>query len=346
MEIKQHYLLHGHLIILSRLNKYKNQTIVATDLRHTGQPFIHSSVSPTMPSVSSSSLFHPAASCVRKYTESIVIGSQQQTPAPTPTRQQPQQQQQHADADTDIAVVQHEVSSSSPLPHPPRVVVCDFVLKIPTQAIRIDMTILVSTNEQADQQQPQPPPRPSVAYKITICTPARRCRLPQQEHYPHGPEGTAPAAASTPTSSMMTTVTWSSKFTVAPDVAASVDPFYEWTGSFDLNNTSRTAAAVPLDECSFYQVEGKFLANYAEDTTTAAVAAAPVADDVSSRNQSSTSRSSRTDTVGCGGDDEASMVPSRKKQRRCFETNNHNNDDAFLTPQTPQQQSSPLLAGI
>lgn len=271
-----------------------------------------------------------------------MIGSQQQTPAPTPTRQQ-QPQQQHAPLPSPMTTT---------VPPPPRVVVCDFVLKIPTHAIRIEMTILVSTNDRSSRDphvphaDPQPPPRPSVAYKITICTPARRCRLPQQEHYPHGPEGTAPAAASTPTSSMMTTVTWSSKFTVAPDVAASVDPFYEWTGSFDLNNTSRTAAAVPLDECSFYQVEGKFLANYAEDTTTAAVAAAPVADDVSSRNQSSTSRSSRTDTVGCGGDDEASMVPSRKKQRRCFETNNHNNDDAFLTPQTPQQQSSPLLAGI
>jgi len=305
-------------------------------------------------------LFHPASSCVRKYTESIVIGSQQQTPAPTPTRQQPQQQQQHADADTDIAVVQHEVSSSSPLPSPmtttlppPRVVVCDFVMKIPTHAIRIEMTILVSTNDRSSrdprvphadpQPQPQqPPPRPSVAYKITICTPARRCQRPQQEQEPHGPEGTAPIL-STPTT--MTTVTWSSKFTVAPDVEANVDPFYEWTGSFDLNNTSRTApAAVPLDECSFYHVEGKFLANYEGDNTTTAVPV-PVADDVSSRNRSSTSNPSPKDTYGYGGDDDTSLVPSRKKQRRCFETN-HNNDEAFLTPQTPQQQQPPLLAGM
>lgn len=311
-----------------------------------------------MPSVSSSSLFHPAASCVRKYTESIVIGSQQQTPAPTPTRQQQPQQQQHAD--TDIAVVPHEVSSSSPLPHSPRVVVCDFVMKIPTHAIRIEMTILVSTNDRSSrdprvppadpQPQPQlsPPPRPSVAYKITICTPARRCRCPQHEHehHPHRPEGTTPILS---TPATMTTVTWSSKFTVAPNVAASsVDPFYEWTGSFDLNKSGTSAAAVPLDACSFYHVEGKFLAHYAEDnTTTATVVPVPVADDVISRNRSSTSRLSRTDTVGYGGDDEASRVPSRKNPRRGFETNHNSNDEAFLPPQTPQQQSPPpLLAGM
>jgi len=304
-----------------------------------------------MPSVSSSSLFHPAASCVRKYTDSIVIGSQQQTPAPTHTRQQ--QPQQNADADADVAIVPQDVSSSSTLPHPPRVVVCDFVMKIPTHALRIDMTILVSTNDRrrdpqvphADLQPQQPPPRPSVAYKITICTPARRCRGPQEhEQHPHRPpEGTAAAAASTPTASMMTTVTWSSKFTVAPDLAANRDPFYEWTGSFDLT-TSRTA--VPLDACSFYQVEGKFLANYDDDTTTAAAVPVPGTEDGSSWNRSSTSRPAREDTFGCGGDDDTSRVPRRKKPRRCFETNN-NNDESFLAQQ-PQQPPPPppLLAGI
>merc|ERR1712028_320966 len=134
------------------------------------------------------------------------------------------------------------------------------------------------------------------------------------------------AAASTPTASRMTTVTWSSKFTVAPDLAANRDPFYEWTGSFDLT-TSRTA--VPLDACSFYQVKGKFLANYDDDTTPAAAVPVPGTEDGSSWNRKSTSRPAREDTFGCGGDDDTSRVPRRKKPRRCFETNN-NNDESFL----------------
>merc|ERR1711865_1257892 len=101
--------------------------------------------------------------------------------------------------------------------------------------------------------------------------------------------------------------------------AASRDPFYEWTGSFDLNTA---AAAVPV----------------------------PVTEDGSSWNRSSTSRPAREDTFGCGGDDDTSRVPRRKKPRRCFETNN-NNDESFLAqqpqqPPPPPPPPPPLLAGI
>ena len=51
----------------------------------------------------------------------------------------------------------------------PQVMSCDFQMKIPTNALRIDMYILLSTNSNRNECEDNP----NVSYKITICTP--RC---------------------------------------------------------------------------------------------------------------------------------------------------------------------------
>ncbi|OEU14266.1 hypothetical protein FRACYDRAFT_240800 [Fragilariopsis cylindrus CCMP1102] len=156
----------------------------------------------------SSSASSPSSSCRRKFMDSTVIGYSQQ-----------QRQQRHTKK--------------------PRVVSCNFEMRIPTNALQIDMTILVSTNN--DNGTPSccyhdeneipntalSPPRcrPSVSYNITICKPPP----------PPPPRSSSLQSKDTTTTTTTTTIRWSSKFTIAKDLDENIDPFHEWNGSFTLD---------------------------------------------------------------------------------------------------------------
>merc|ERR1712161_138083 len=91
-------------------------------------------------------------------------------------------------------------------------------------------------------------------YKITICTPRRQEMVeePEKEHQ----EGT--------TTKTTTTFRYSSKFTVAKDLDDNIVPYHEWNGSFTLG--AKQNPPLPLEECSFHQVQGIFTADYDPDT--------------------------------------------------------------------------------
>jgi hypothetical protein len=193
-----------------------------------------------MPSYSSSSTSYsssppPSSSSgfVRKLTDSTVIGSQRREPSRK--RKQHQERQQ-------LRQVR------------PRSVSCNFEMKVPTNALRIDMTILLSTNDVATND--DIPTRPSVSYKITICAPRAQAREKREEQVPQG--------STTTTTTTTTTLNWSSKFTMAKDLDENIDPFHEWTGSFAFGEKSKQKT-LRMEDCSFYQIEGTFIGNYDDD---------------------------------------------------------------------------------
>ena len=182
----------------------------------------------------SSSASSPSSSCRRKFMDSTVIGYSQQ-----------QRQQRHTKK--------------------PRVVSCNFEMRIPTNALQIDMTILVSTNndngtpsccyddENETPNTPLSPPRcrPSVSYNITICKPP-----------PPPPRSSSLQSKDATTT---TTIRWSSKFTIAKDLDENIDPFHEWNGSFTLGEKQDQKIPPKIEDCSFYQLQGTFLGDYDDD---------------------------------------------------------------------------------
>jgi hypothetical protein len=180
---------------------------------------------------SSSSSSSSSIGFVRKITDSTIIGSQRREPS---RKRKPHQERQE----------RRQVRQ--------RVVSCNFEMKVPTNALRIDMTILVSTNDVATNDDI---PRPSVSYKITICTPRAQAHKERQEEVPQ---------ESTTTTTTTTTLNWSSKFTMAKDLDENIDPFHEWTGSFALGEKSKQKT-LRMEDCSFYQIEGTFIGNYDDD---------------------------------------------------------------------------------
>jgi len=236
-----------------------------------------------MPSYSSSSTSSSSSSSssslgfVRKLTDSTVIGSQRREPSRK--RKQHQERQQCRQVR-------------------PRVVSCNFEMKVPTNALRIDMTILVSTNDTSscyDVATHDDIPRPSVSYKITICTPRQaQAREERQEQVPQ---------ESTTTTTTTTTLNWSSKFTMAKDLDENIDPFHEWTGSFALGEKSKQKT-LRMEDCSFYQIEGTFIGNYDDDN-----------EGNGSSETHSMSTSTSTSTLNQEEGKEA-YIPPRKKQRR------------------------------
>ena len=236
-----------------------------------------------MPSYSSSSTSSPSSSSpsssslgfVRKLTESTVIGSQRREPSRKRMQHQERQQRRQVR---------------------PRVVSCNFGMKVPTNALRIDMTILVSTNDNTsscyDVAINDDIPRPSVSYKITICTPRRaQAREERKEQVPQ-------ERTTTTTTTTTTTLNWSSKFTMAKGLDENIDPFHEWTGSFALGEKSKQKT-LRMEDCSFYQIEGTFIGNY---------------DDCNEGIGSSETNSTSTSPLNQEEEKEAS-IPPRKKQR-------------------------------
>jgi hypothetical protein len=182
-------------------------------------------------SSTSSSSTSSSLGFVRKLTDSTVIGSQRREPS----RKRKQQQERQVR---------------------PRVVSCNFEMKVPTNALRIDMTILVLTNDSSSCYN-EDSPRPSVSYKITICTPRVQERQQQTEVH----QESATRKRTTTTTTTTTTINWSSKFTMANDLDENIDPFHEWTGSFALGEKSKQKT-LRMEDCSFYQLEGTFIGNY------------------------------------------------------------------------------------
>jgi len=121
-------------------------------------------------------------------------------------------------------------------------------------------------------------PRPSVSYKVTICTPRRQPQEQQQQV--------------DPTSTSITTLKWSSKFTMAKDVDENIDPFHEWSGSFALGEKPKYTPPLTMIDLSFHQLEGTFVGDYCDDVNT-------TADD--------------DDVINT---DDLSAVPLRKKRRQ------------------------------
>ena len=250
----------------------------------------------TMTNYSSS----PSSSAiVRKFTDSVVIGSHEV--------RDPQAQHQ---AQAHSQQYQEQQSKKKP-----RVVSCNFEMEIPTNALRMDMSIIVSTNDNFNSNSSNRIcsyetmlPRPSVTYKITICTPRR-----QEE------EAAALATAAghqeqSTTSTTITTATfrYSSKFTVAKDIDDNVVPYHEWNGSFALGAKQHTP--LPLEECSFHQVQGIFTANYDPGTNEE-----DREDQAATSDSCSTSRKLKkncNDIIDNEDDDHDSLLPPRKKQRQ------------------------------
>lgn len=134
----------------------------------------------------------------------------------------------------------HKQSSSLDLQRDcPQVISCDFEMKIPKIALRIDISISVSSRSNGCEDDP------SVAYKITICTPR------------HAQQTTADDDCIRRVTT--TTLRWSSKFTVAKG-NENQSPYHHWSGSFELGEKKCT----DLSECYFHQVEGIFRSNFEE----------------------------------------------------------------------------------
>ena len=172
-----------------------------------------------------SSSLEPPSLVVRKFTDSNVVGFHEHLSPSLP--------------------------ASNSLQHKPRVVSCDFQMKIPTNALRIDMTILFSTDRNFKKSDFEDNSR--VAYKITVCTP-RCCHKAITSNY-----NQPSTITTTTTTTTTTTLRWSSKFTLAKGIE-NQNPYHEWSGSFRLGNTKD----IDISECSFHQVEGFFESNYDE----------------------------------------------------------------------------------
>eukprot|EP00537_Pseudo-nitzschia_pungens_P006615 CAMPEP_0172363860 /NCGR_PEP_ID=MMETSP1060-20121228/7102_1 /TAXON_ID=37318 /ORGANISM="Pseudo-nitzschia pungens, Strain cf. cingulata" /LENGTH=223 /DNA_ID=CAMNT_0013086699 /DNA_START=45 /DNA_END=716 /DNA_ORIENTATION=- len=119
---------------------------------------------------------------------------------------------------------------------------CNFEMQVPMDALRIHATILVSTTGDANEAWNNGR-RPSISYKITICTPRNsNSNVPQIRRNDDG---------SITTTTTTATLRWTSRFTPAKGRHAR-DSFYEWSGMFALGNKKPIALA----ECSFQQLTG------------------------------------------------------------------------------------------
>ena len=124
-----------------------------------------------------------SSSIVRKFTDSVVIGShkQQMRGEEQPTSKPAVHQQVVHDPRAQQHKSQQQQAQQQSSKKPRVVSVsCNFEMKIPTNALRIDMSIIVSTNDNFNNSSDRVRsdetmlPRPSVTYKITICTPRRQ----------------------------------------------------------------------------------------------------------------------------------------------------------------------------
>jgi len=173
--------------------------------------------------MSTSKSLAPASLFVRKFTDSNVIGAHERLSSSS---------------------LASSIRGAKESQDEARVISCDFQMKIPSKALRIDMSILLSTNSNISDCEDDP----SVSYKITICTPLH--------HYEDAISSNDETISLTTTS---TTLRWTSKFTVASG-NQNRHPFHEWSGSFDLGNKKD----IDISECAFHQVEGTFSARYDE----------------------------------------------------------------------------------
>mmetsp|Transcript_26282 Transcript_26282/g.57575 ORF Transcript_26282/g.57575 Transcript_26282/m.57575 type:complete len:242 (-) Transcript_26282:146-871(-) len=166
----------------------------------------------------------PLSLTVKKFRDSIVIGSCPRSSLSTSSSS--------------------TSSSSSPscpkMPsNEPRVISCNFEMTVPTNALRINITIIVSTKSDNYNND-----NPSLSYKITMVTPKKsECESQQIRRNADG---------SITTTTTTSTLRWNSKFTVAKR-NDDVDPFHEWTGNFVFNKKP-----IDVSECLFHQLEGTF----------------------------------------------------------------------------------------
>lgn len=181
------------------------------------------------------------------------------------------------------AVGFHRESSSLPVQgDAPKVISCDFEIKIPTTALRIDMSILVSSDSNECKG------NPSIAFKITICTP----RQVQQDHI----DDNYARCITT------TTLRWSSKFAIAKG-NENRSPYHQWSGSFDIGDNRHT----DLSDCSFHHFEGSFRSN-AEKVSDCIVPDAPISSEAPSINK----RKSKKNLV----ESDDMCMPRTAKRRR------------------------------
>ncbi|VEU39217.1 unnamed protein product [Pseudo-nitzschia multistriata] len=161
---------------------------------------------------------------------------------------------------------------------PHRVVSCRFEMEVPTNALRMNVTLsVVAARDRRRNGCGGGAPGssesvfcPSVSYKITVCTPRReshhggigscssssnpqRSYEPQhQRPEPHGPVVRKNADGSITHTTTTSTLRWTSNFVVS-DNDEQGDPCHEWTGSFVFDDTP-----VDVSACSFHQLEGTF----------------------------------------------------------------------------------------
>lgn len=181
------------------------------------------------------SSLEPPSALVRKFADSNIVGFNEQL-APCSSS--------------------HLPSHPNSLQDATKTINCNFRIKIPTNALRIDMSILFSTGSNGCKSHCKE--APSVAYKITICTP--QCRQKETNGDNDFPS----------TTTTFTTLKWSSKLTIARGMEDQ-NPYHEWSGIFDLGNKKD----INLCECSFHQVEGVFQSNY-DDCNLSTVPTSPI----------------------------------------------------------------------
>mmetsp|Transcript_37919 Transcript_37919/g.43674 ORF Transcript_37919/g.43674 Transcript_37919/m.43674 type:complete len:285 (+) Transcript_37919:118-972(+) len=273
-----------------------------------------------------------SSSIVRKFTDSIVIGSHEQQMT---DEQSPSKPALHQAVHDPQAQQQAQQQSKKP-----RVVSCNFETEIPTNALRIEMSIIVSTNDnnrmcsydEMTGTHTNLLPRPSVTYKITICTPRRQEAAAAVAHEEQG---------TTTTTKTTTTFRYSSKFTVAKDIDDNVVPYHEWNGSFALGAKQNTP--LPLEDCSFHQVQGIFTANYDHDTDND-TNEEEGGDNINHCKEDQTSRKlkkSFNDIIDNDDDEENDFpIPPRKKQRH---HNNTSNEKTKLNQQQQQRQQNRVV---
>mmetsp|Transcript_49054 Transcript_49054/g.55597 ORF Transcript_49054/g.55597 Transcript_49054/m.55597 type:complete len:289 (-) Transcript_49054:98-964(-) len=255
------------------------------------------------------------SSIVRKFTDSVVIGShEQQMPDPVVPQAVHNDPQAQAQQQAQQQQAQQQQSSKKK----PRIVSCHFEMEIPTNALRMEMSIIVSTNDNYNNicSYETMLPRPSVTYKFTICTPRRQETV--------AVAAAAAAAANEEqgtTTKTTTTFKYSSKFTIANDIDDNIVPYHEWNGSFALGAKQNTP--LPLEECSFHQVQGIFTANYDPDTDT---------DDITNKEQEDTSNRQEEDQTI------ASSSTSRKLKKNFNDIDKEDNDDDTLVPPRKKQR--------
>mmetsp|Transcript_49055 Transcript_49055/g.55599 ORF Transcript_49055/g.55599 Transcript_49055/m.55599 type:complete len:302 (-) Transcript_49055:98-1003(-) len=274
------------------------------------------------------------SSIVRKFTDSVVIGShEQQMPDPVVPQAVHNDPQAQAQQQAQQQQAQQQQSSKKK----PRIVSCHFEMEIPTNALRMEMSIIVSTNDtnrmcsydEMTGTHTNLLPRPSVTYKITICTPRRQEAAAAVAHEEQD---------TTTTTKTATTFKYSSKFTIAKDIDDNVVPYHEWNGSFALGAKQNTP--LPLEECSFHQVQGIFTANYDHDTDT------DTDDDTNNKEQEDTIHRQEEDQTTTTT--ASVLCSSRKRKKKNFndrekEDYDNDDDDTLVPPRKKQRQEETKL---